>query len=113
MLGPVQRCIRSDSSFSLHALHLRISAQLFTPSVDLSLPDGVCVYFICDIGLKEMFIPFYLNYSFWRIPVLIYVMAKHGLHLALVRWVAHAPAAARLPRIAHKERWVPLWWRVT
>ena len=95
--------MHSDSSFMLHALHRRISVQLFTLGVDLSLHDGVYVYFICDIGLKEILIPYDLNYSFWRIPVQIYVTDKNSLHLTSVRWMAYASAATQLPRTAPKE----------
>lgn len=87
----------------LHALRRRISVQLFTLGVDLSLHDDVYRYFICDTELKEILIPYYLNYSFWRIPVPMYVTDKNSLHLTLLRWMAHASAATRLPRIVHKE----------
>lgn len=62
-----------------------IPVHLFTHVIDLNMRDGIGECFRCDTGLKEISIPYYFSYSFWRIKVEIRFTDESHFCMTLLR----------------------------
>lgn len=64
--------------------------------IDLNMRDGIGECFRCHTGLKEILIPYYFSYSFWRIEVSICFTDESNFCMTLLRWMVYASAVTWL-----------------